>query len=259
MRTSLRRSCVAARWTPSWRPPRSSGRWRRPLWVRCRVATATPRRSSPTFNRSCCPPSGSPLVSLETVRGTHEVLNQSVPFEDVDLFGLDPALQEALDREGAAWAADRVREAGLVAASAVALEHGRRAERNEPRLITHDRYGHRVDRVELDPSWHWLLDGAISRGIHALPWAEPRDGAHVARAALEMLWTHANAGVMCPVSMTYSAVPALRRGAGLAAGGGARLAPPPHERGGRGGGGVNEEEGGPRRGADRPPAAPGGA
>ncbi len=149
-------------------------------------------------------------MSLETVRGTHEVLNQSVPFEDVDLFGLDPALQEALAREGAAWAVDRVREAGLVAGSAAAAEHGRRAERNEPRLITHDRYGHRVDRVELDPSWHWLLDGAVARGIHALPWADPRPGAHVARAALELLWTHANAGVMCPVSMTYSAVPALR-------------------------------------------------
>ena len=86
----------------------------------------------------------------------------------------------------------------------------RRAERNEPRLITHDRFGHRVDQVELDPSWHWLLDGAVARGIHALPWADPRPGAHVARAALEFVWTHANAGVMCPISMTYSAVPALR-------------------------------------------------
>jgi len=150
-------------------------------------------------------------------RGTHEVLNQSVPFEDVDLFGLDVALQEALDREGASWAIDRVREAGVVAGSAVAVEHGRRAERHEPRLITHDRYGHRVDRVELDPSWHWLLDGAIARGIHALPWSDPRPGAHVARAALELLWTHANAGVMCPISMTYSAVPALRVDAEIAA------------------------------------------
>ena len=98
----------------------------------------------------------------------------------------------------------------MVAASAEAQAHGRRAERNEPRLITHDRFGHRVDQVELDPSWHWLLDGAVARGIHALPWADPRPGAHVARAALEFMWTHANAGVMCPISMTYSAVPALR-------------------------------------------------
>jgi putative acyl-CoA dehydrogenase len=138
------------------------------------------------------------------------VFNQSVPFEDVDLLAGDPALREALEREGAGWAVEVVREAGLTAASAVAQAHSRRAERNEPRLITHDRFGHRVDTVELDPSWHWLLDGAVSRQIHALPWADPRPGAHVARAALEFVWTHANAGVMCPISMTYSAVPALR-------------------------------------------------
>jgi putative acyl-CoA dehydrogenase len=145
------------------------------------------------------------------------VLNQSVPFEDVDLLALDPALREALEREGAGWAVERVREAGLVAASAEAQEHARRAERNLPRLLTHDRFGNRIDQVDLDPSWHWLLDGAISRRIHALPWAEPKPGAHVARAALELMWTHANAGVMCPVSMTYAAVPSLRLDRALAA------------------------------------------
>ena len=96
-------------------------------------------------------------MAVETRAG---VLNQSVPFEDVDLLAGDPALREALAREGAGWALERVREAGVVAASAEAQAHSRRAERNEPRLITHDRFGHRVDQVELDPSWHWLLDGA---------------------------------------------------------------------------------------------------
>jgi putative acyl-CoA dehydrogenase len=153
-------------------------------------------------------------MAVETRAG---VFNQSVPFEDVDLLAGDPALREALEREGAGWALERVREAGLVAGSAVAQAHARRAERNEPRLITHDRFGHRIDQVELDPSWHWLLDGAVERQIHALPWADPRSGAHVARAALEFMWTHADAGVMCPVSMTYSAVPALRVDPALAA------------------------------------------
>lgn len=138
------------------------------------------------------------------------VSNQSVPLEDVDPLALDPALGEALEREGAGWAVERVREAGRVAMSAEAQAHGRRAERNEPRLLTHNRFGERIDQVELDPSWHWLLDGAVARGIHALPWADPRPGAHVARAGLELMWTQANAGVMCPISMTYSAVPALR-------------------------------------------------
>jgi putative acyl-CoA dehydrogenase len=145
------------------------------------------------------------------------VSNQSVPFEDVDPLGLDPALGEALAREGASWAIERVREAGIVALSAEAQAHGRRAERNEPRLLTHNRFGERIDQVELDPSWHWLLDGAVARQIHALPWADPRPGAHVARAGLELMWTQANAGVMCPISMTYSAVPALRVDPSIAA------------------------------------------
>src|SRR3954465_1214094 len=135
---------------------------------------------------------------------THDVLNQSVPFEDMNLFDSDLALQEGLGRGGAGWAGDRACDPGAVAGSAEALEHGRRAERNEPRLLTHDRFGHRVDQVELDPSWHWLLRGAVEREIHALPWRDPRPGAHAARAALELLWTHPNAGVICPVSMTYS-------------------------------------------------------
>jgi putative acyl-CoA dehydrogenase len=109
-----------------------------------------------------------------TDRRTHDVLNQPPPFEDVNLFDGDLALCEALKREGAVWAVDRVRDCGAVAGSAEAQEHGRRAERNAPRLQTHDRYGHRIDRVELDPSWHWLLRGAVEREIHALPWRAPR-------------------------------------------------------------------------------------
>ena len=58
--------------------------------------------------------------------------------------------------------------------------------------------------MELDPSWHWLLGSAVEHSIHSLPWRDPRPGAHVVRAALFMLWSNANAGVMCPVSMTYA-------------------------------------------------------
>ena len=145
-----------------------------------------------------------------TDHSTHEVLNQPPPFEDVNLFDADVALREGLVREGAGWAIDRVRDTGAVAGSAEAQEHGRRAERNDaaaghPRPLRPPRRPRR-----LDPSWHWLLRGAVEREIHALPWRDPRPGAHVARAALELLWTQANAGVMCPVSMTYSAIPALR-------------------------------------------------
>jgi putative acyl-CoA dehydrogenase len=175
---------------------------------------------------------------------THDVLNQPPPFLDVNLFDADPALQEALEREGAGWAVDRVRDCGAAAGSAEAHEHARRAERNTPRLETHDRYGHRVDRVDYDPSWHWLLRGAVEREIHALPWRSPRPGAHVARAALELLWTHADAGVMCPVSMTYSAVPALRADAELAAEWEPRLTLPDYARGALCGMAMTEKQGG---------------
>ena len=175
---------------------------------------------------------------------THDVSNQVPPFLDADLLAADVALGEALEREGAGWAVDRVRDAGVVAGSTEAWEHGRRAERNEPRLLTHDRYGRRIDEVELDPSWHWLLRGAVEREIHSLPWRDPRPGAHVARAALELLWSQANAGVMCPVSMTYSAIPALRRDPELAAEWEPRLTLPDYERGALCGMAMTEKQGG---------------
>jgi putative acyl-CoA dehydrogenase len=191
---------------------------------------------------------------------THEVVNQSVPFEDVNLFDADLPLREALEREGGAWALDRARDTGAVAGSAEALAHGRRAERNEPVLRTHDRFGHRIDEVELDPSWHWLLRGAVEREIHSLPWRDGRDGAHVARAALELLWTHANAGVICPVSMTYSAVPALRVDPELAAEWEPRLTLPDYEHGSLCGMAMTEKQGGSdvRAGTTRAEPAGGG-
>ncbi|HET9123541.1 MAG TPA: acyl-CoA dehydrogenase family protein, partial [Solirubrobacteraceae bacterium] len=149
----------------------------------------------------------------EPVDPARAVLNQAPPLEGVDHLALDFALREGLEREGGGWGLEAAHEAGRVAGSAEARAHGRRAERNEPRLLTHDRFGNRIDEVELDPSWHWLLDGALARGIHALPWrAGAPAGAHVVRAALFMLWSGIDAGVMCPVSMTHAAVPALRDG-----------------------------------------------
>ena len=93
----------------------------------------------------------------EAARATHEVLNQSAPLADFNVFESDLALQEAVEREGGGWGVDRIRDTGAVAGSAESLEHSRRAERNEPRLVTHDRYGNRVDHVDYDSSWHHLL------------------------------------------------------------------------------------------------------
>jgi putative acyl-CoA dehydrogenase len=185
------------------------------------------------------------MTTTEVTDPAREVLNQAPPLQPVNLFEVDVALREALEREGGGWGVERAREAGAVAGSADALEHGRRAERNLPVLRTHDRSGHRIDQVELDPSWHWLLRGAIEREIHSLPWRSERSGGHAVRAALFLLWGNANDGVMCPVSMTYAAIPALRDGAPeLASVWEPRLTMPDYDRGALAGMAMTERQGG---------------
>src|SRR5438132_13893940 len=140
---------------------------------------------------------------------THEVLNQPPPLEGYNLFATDRALAEGVRREGAGWADERLLRLGQLAGGE-ALAWGVEANANPPVLRTHDRYGHRIDEVEFHPAWHALLRLAVGHELHALPWRDPRPGAHVARAALFMTLTQAEAGFGCPISMTYSAVPALR-------------------------------------------------
>ena len=153
-------------------------------------------------------------------------------------------MQEALEREQGGWGVDRVRDLGAVACASETIEHGRRANTNLPVLRTHDRYGHRIDEVELDPSWHWLLKVGVEREIPSLPWRDPKPGAHVVRGALFMLWSQAESGVMCPISMTYAGVPALRKSPELAAEWEPRLTLPDYERGAFCGMAMTEKQGG---------------
>ncbi|MFD5715128.1 acyl-CoA dehydrogenase family protein [Streptomyces pharetrae] len=141
---------------------------------------------------------------------THTVTNQPPPLAPYDA-SADPALLEGLRREGAGWAEEDIRRLGRRAGSAQAQEWGDLANRHEPVLRTHDRYGHRVDEVEFHPSWHHLMEVAVTEGLAGAPWADERPGAHVLRTAGGLVWGHAEAGHGCPTSMTYAAVPALRR------------------------------------------------
>jgi putative acyl-CoA dehydrogenase len=91
------------------------------------------------------------------------------------------------------------------------------ANEHPPVLRTHDRYGHRIDEVEFHPAWHELMTTAVSQGLHAAPWRDGAPGAHVLRAARFYVWTQAEGGHGCPISMTYAAVPPLRHAPALAA------------------------------------------
>jgi putative acyl-CoA dehydrogenase len=145
---------------------------------------------------------------------THEVSNQVEPYVGHDFLEEDPALGEAVRR----WVPERdsaglaeLAALGSLAGSEEAQEHARHADTNPPVLRTHDAQGNRIDEVEFHPSWHWLMEQAVGAGLTAEPWTRPATfGAHARRAAGFMLWSRAEAGHGCPVSMTYAAASALR-------------------------------------------------
>src|SRR4051794_22754048 len=188
---------------------------------------------------------------------THQVANQSVPLENYNSFSADRVLVEAVRREGADWAEQRISELGALCGTSQVIRWGELANKNTPILRTHDRFGHRIDEVEFDSSWHELMEIGISSGLHATPWLEPGPGAHVARAAAFMQLSYAEAGVGCPISMTYSAIPALRMQPDVAAEWeprflsleyDRRVVPPRGKGGGGGGVGKARKEGGAGRG-----------
>jgi putative acyl-CoA dehydrogenase len=148
---------------------------------------------------------------------THEVLNQPAPLVDVDLFASDRALVEATSREGAGWAVEHLGAFGRILGSAETIEAGFQANRSPPVLRSYDRYGRRRDEVDFHPAWHRLMDLAVAEGLHTGPWSEPRPGAHVARAAGFYMLGQVEAGVQCPMAMTYGAAPVVRRAPGIAA------------------------------------------
>lgn len=149
------------------------------------------------------------------MQDTHVVTNQVPALADFNP-AASPVLAEALVREGGGWGADEVADLGALAGSDRAQRWGDLADRHRPVLHTHDRYGHRVDEVEYDPAYHELMSVAVAHGLHAAPWADDRAGAHVVRAAKTSVWTP-EPGHMCPISMTYAVVPALRHNPELAA------------------------------------------
>jgi len=141
---------------------------------------------------------------------THEVLNQAVPLENHNPYELDLAMVEGVKRGNAQWYEDKVKEFGAITGRPDTIEKGFQANRNKPELRTHDRFGHRIDEAAFHPAYHDLFALGIQYQMHALPWNEPREGAFVGRAAIHNLLTQIEAGVGCPITMTFAAVPALR-------------------------------------------------
>jgi putative acyl-CoA dehydrogenase len=154
---------------------------------------------------------------MRTRLDTHEVFNQSPPYEDVDLFQADLPLREAVEREASgANVARRLSVFGIACGSAKAAELARLANENPPRLRTFDGKGHRVDRVEYHPAYHELMARSFAEGLHCSTsehpggsGARPQTGANVVRAAGFYMAVQMEPGHCCPVTMTHAAVPTL--------------------------------------------------
>ncbi len=140
---------------------------------------------------------------------THTVENQPPWRVDVDEYTSNAPLTAAVRSFGAAWAEECLRNAGQVVGTAAFQRDAHLANVHTPTAMTHDRWGFRLDEVEYDPSYHRVIGEAIARGAHTSAWADPRPGAHVARAAMFMLFAQVEPGHACPVSMTHAAVASI--------------------------------------------------
>jgi putative acyl-CoA dehydrogenase len=144
---------------------------------------------------------------------THEVFNQSPPFEDVDLYAVDRPLAEAVAANGGTLAEDELSVFGQHWGSAVMAERGRIANEATPKLKTFDARGNRRDQVEFHPAYHELMAHSVHVGLHNSTWdaqGRPAGGAaEVVRAAKFYMAAQVEAGHLCPITMTRASVAAL--------------------------------------------------
>lgn len=142
---------------------------------------------------------------------THNVFNQPTALADYNLFEGNAAMRSALAFNAPSLDTAPLVELGRDLGRTEMQTHARLANVFTPRLHSHDGTGRRIDQVEFHPSYHHLMTAAVGAGLHGTPWAAPAgQHAHLRRAAGFMLFTELEPSVLCPVSMTYAVMPALR-------------------------------------------------
>ncbi|HTU69390.1 MAG TPA: acyl-CoA dehydrogenase family protein [Candidatus Baltobacteraceae bacterium] len=148
--------------------------------------------------------------------GSSHDANQAPPLQDYNLFSTDRALLDFVERAAPAFDRSEPAVLGELAGDPAMIAAGFDADRNPPELQTHDRFGERIDEVRFHPAWHVLMGVATKHGLHGAPWIERSPHAHLQRAVKFFVWSQVEAGHLCPISMTYAAVPALEHAPTLA-------------------------------------------
>ena len=148
---------------------------------------------------------------------THEVENMPPYMGNQDLWKNDKNLRDAVNREGAGWAEKNLSAFGHLMGSTEMFDHAEKANKNPPELKAFDQYGNRINYVDYHPSYHHLLGVAIKNEIPSFAWNHKKEGSQVAHMALTYMFNQVEGGVMCPMAMTYSVIPALKHNRDLEA------------------------------------------
>ena len=148
-------------------------------------------------------PAQSVLNTSADRHSTHVVNNQAAMPTGFNAFDDDTVLKAAIERE-APWAASRCAAIGQLAGDDAVQELARQANRNNPELKTHDRFGNRIDWVDLHPAWHELMSLAWQHEVPTLSWTSKEKHPHYARAVLSYLWNQVEQGTGCPTGMAYA-------------------------------------------------------
>ena len=148
---------------------------------------------------------------------THEVENMPPYMGNQDLWKNDKNLRDAVNREGAGWAEKNLSAFGHMMGCTEMFDHAEKANKNPPELKAFDQYGNRINYIDYHPSYHHLLGVAIKNEIPSFAWKHKKQGSQVAHMALTYMFNQVEGGVMCPMAMTYSVIPALKHNPDLEA------------------------------------------
>ncbi len=141
---------------------------------------------------------------------THEVINMPPHMGDQHLWADDRALRHWFSVMSDVDHGKHFAHAGRLTGLEETFEKAGQANRHGPELRTFDRYGMRINAVEFHPAYHDLMDLAISNRMHNFAWHNEQEAGHLGQAVLTYMFCQPEGGVMCPMAMTYSVVPALR-------------------------------------------------
>lgn len=149
-------------------------------------------------------------------RSTHEVFNQSQPFQNVDILQSDRALVDSLRFSEKTCTIDwgHLKAYSIESGSSQLIDAADLAEKNKPVLKQFDVYGRRIDVVDYHAAYHTLMSHGIEHGVTGYGFKENKSGSQMMRAAMIYMQNQVEPGHCCPLVMTAAAIPVLKRAAG---------------------------------------------